>query len=142
MFDGKTLASGTAAFQLCDIIDPMLKEMIEDDSELRDTCNVRALVTFNRHRSDVDYKERDGWYTTQTLERIKAVLRHKFFSLLEGYVATDEECLRLLDQQTESKSVKPLERKLKLGKHNMAKGALPPEDVAVCSACLMGFSSC
>ena len=28
--------------------------------------------------------ERDGWYTTHALERIKTVLRHKFFSLLLG----------------------------------------------------------
>ncbi|KAI0034066.1 RNA polymerase III transcription factor IIIC subunit-domain-containing protein [Vararia minispora EC-137] len=113
VFDGLTVTSETAAFQLCDIVDPMLRKMIEDESDLRDTCN-----------------ERDGWYTTHALERIKAVLRHKFFSLLEGYVASDEECLRLLDQQAESKTVKPLDRKLKPSKHNMAKGALPPEDVA------------
>jgi general transcription factor 3C polypeptide 5 (transcription factor C subunit 1) len=41
IFDGATLTSETAAFQLCDIVDPLLKEMIEDESELRDTCNVR-----------------------------------------------------------------------------------------------------
>ena len=71
IFDGQTVTSETAAFQLCDITDPMLKEMIEADDEdsLREACN-----------------ERDGWYTTHALERIKTVLRHKFFSLLLGRV--------------------------------------------------------
>lgn len=76
-------------------------------------------------------QERDGWYTTHALERIKAVLRHKFFSLVEGYIATDEECAKLLEQQGESKTTKPITRKLRPGRHNMAKGALPPEDAAV-----------
>lgn len=33
----------TASFQLCDIIDPMLKEMIEDEQELREECDVCTL---------------------------------------------------------------------------------------------------
>ena len=52
IFDGTTVTSETAAFQLCDITDPMLQEMIEaeDEESLRDACN-----------------ERDGWYTTHAL---------------------------------------------------------------------------
>lgn len=50
IFDGVTIAKETAAFQLCDIQDPMLKEMIEKEEDLRETCDVRgyfilALVT-------------------------------------------------------------------------------------------------
>ena len=44
IFDGVTLTSETAAFQLCDITDPMLKEMIEDEQEIRDACNVSSSV--------------------------------------------------------------------------------------------------
>ncbi|KAF7355135.1 hypothetical protein MSAN_01429100 [Mycena sanguinolenta] len=84
LFDGKTMTKETASFQLCDLIDPMLKEMINDDKGLREECN-----------------ERDGWYTTHALDRIKTVLRHKFFTVLEGYPATDEDCLQLL-QATEN----------------------------------------
>ncbi|EIW61805.1 uncharacterized protein TRAVEDRAFT_163333 [Trametes versicolor FP-101664 SS1] len=114
IFDGETVTSETAAFQLCDITDAMLKEMIEDEDALRETCS-----------------ERDGWYTTHALERIKAVLRHKFFSLLLGHIATREECERLLvpDEGTEKLPQRHRHR-LKFGKHNMAKGALPPEDAA------------
>lgn len=43
IFDGVTKTSETAAFQLCDITDPMLKEMIEDEDEVRDTCNVSLI---------------------------------------------------------------------------------------------------
>lgn len=77
-------------------------------------------------------QERDGWYSTGNLERIKTVLRHKFFTLLEGEVATDEECERVLKQMSEVKSYsQTTSRKPRPGKHNMAKGALAPEDVAV-----------
>ncbi|RPD61992.1 hypothetical protein L226DRAFT_463601 [Lentinus tigrinus ALCF2SS1-7] len=116
IFDGETITSETAAFQLCDITDEMLKEMIEADDEdsLRDACN-----------------ERDGWYTTSALERIKSVLRLKFFSLLEGHVATREECEKLLvPQEGTDKLPSRYRPKLKFGKHNMAKGALRPEDAA------------
>jgi hypothetical protein len=40
IFDGKTITKETAAFQLCDITDPMLKAMIDDPDALRETCNV------------------------------------------------------------------------------------------------------
>ncbi|CAK5263051.1 unnamed protein product [Mycena citricolor] len=108
----------TASFQLCDLHDSMLQEMIEDESELREECD-----------------ERDGWYTTYALERIKTVLRHKFFTTLEGYPATDEECRQLLvasaQMPSRGKEFSNLRNvRLKLGKHNMAKGALRPEDAA------------
>ncbi|KAH9998354.1 RNA polymerase III transcription factor IIIC subunit-domain-containing protein [Russula vinacea] len=114
IFDGVTLSSDTAAFQLCDITDPMLKEMIDEEEDIRESCN-----------------ERDGWFTSRALERIKAVLRHKFFALLEDYVATDEECLKLLEQQDGTKAIRPFARRPRPGKHNMAKGAMPVEDAAV-----------
>lgn len=40
MFDGLTLTTDIAAFQLCDITDPMLKEMIDGQGELRETASV------------------------------------------------------------------------------------------------------
>ncbi|CCL99174.1 uncharacterized protein FIBRA_01189 [Fibroporia radiculosa] len=114
IFDGLTVKKETAAFQLCDIHDPMLKEMIEDEDDLRETCN-----------------ERDGWYSTHAFERIKTVLRHKFFSLLGGHIATREECEALLVPQEGTNKLPPAPRhRLRPGKHNMAKGALRPEDAA------------
>ncbi|KAJ3847681.1 RNA polymerase III transcription factor IIIC subunit-domain-containing protein [Lentinula lateritia] len=116
MFDGVNLTKETAAFQLCDITDVMLKEMIEDPDDVRDACD-----------------ERDGWYSTHALERIKAVLRLKFFSLLDGRPATDEECQAVLEQaEMESSKAVASSRnaKMRLGKHNMAKGALRPEEAA------------
>lgn len=116
IFDGKTVSKETAAFQLCDIVDPMLKEMIEDPDALRETCD-----------------ERDGWYTSHSFDIIKSILRHKFFSVLEGHPATDEECRNLLaasESTTKPSSSLHRVQKLRAGKHNMAKGALRPEDAA------------
>jgi len=77
-------------------------------------------------------QERDGWYSAHAFERIKTVLRHKFFSLLEGHIPTDEECEALLVVDPASnKATAVRSKKLRPGKHNMAKGALRPEDAAV-----------
>ena len=43
IFDGQSLTSETAVFQLCDIEDPMLMGIIRDPDALSDTCNVRIL---------------------------------------------------------------------------------------------------
>ena len=76
-------------------------------------------------------KERDGWYSSHAFEQIKTILRHKFFSLLEGHVATEEECATLLSSnQSSSKLATTRNPKLRAGKHNLAKGALRPEDAA------------
>lgn len=79
-------------------------------------------------------QERDGWYDSHAFERIKTVLRHKFFSLLEGHPVSDEECRALLVSNEGSAKATSSNRshKLRAGKHNMAKGALRPEDAAVC----------
>jgi len=114
IFDGVNVTKETAAFQLCDIHDQMLMNMIKDEDDLREVCN-----------------ERDGWYSAHAFERIKTVLRHKFFSLLEGHVATDDECETLLANDPTPNKVAPVRsKKLRPGKHNMAKGALRPEDAA------------
>lgn len=34
------MSKETAAYQLCDLHDPVLKEMVENEDDLRDTCNV------------------------------------------------------------------------------------------------------
>lgn len=77
-------------------------------------------------------KPTDGWFTSQALEKIKVVLRHKFFQLLQGHVATEEECEALLNEPPSKATMKSRAPKLRMGKHNMAKGALPPEELAVC----------
>ncbi|KZP24581.1 hypothetical protein FIBSPDRAFT_1042044 [Athelia psychrophila] len=122
IFDGVRLTQETAAFQLCDIHDPMLREMIKSEEDVREVCD-----------------EREGWYSTDAYEQIKVVLRHKFFSLLEGHIPPQEECEALLQSHIESKakSGRPVpppvvgrKRPSRVGKNNMAKGALRPEDAA------------
>jgi len=114
IFDGKTVRKETAGFQLCDIQDEMLKEMIEAEDDLREACH-----------------ERDGWYSAHSFERIKTVLRHKFFALLGGHIATREECEALLvTQEGSSKLQLPATQRIRFGRHNMAKGAMPAEDMA------------
>jgi hypothetical protein len=132
VFDGRSLNSDTAAFQLCDIVDPMLKDMVDDDDDLREVCHVSEPNAEKCYTLTIR-KDKDGWYKTEPFEQIKIILRHKFYSLLDGYVATDEECNALLipSAATGKVPVAPHSRKARHHKHNMAKGALPMEDAAV-----------
>lgn len=45
IFDGVHLTQETAAFQLCDIHDPMLSAMINSEEDIREVCDV-CLSTF------------------------------------------------------------------------------------------------
>jgi general transcription factor 3C polypeptide 5 (transcription factor C subunit 1) len=40
MFDGVILTSETAAFQLHDITDTMLKQVIDEEEDIRERCSV------------------------------------------------------------------------------------------------------
>lgn len=115
----------------------MLKQMIENanEADLRDECDVRGpeLRLFDSVFHTLLVKATDGWYTSQAIERIKIVLRHKFFQLLQGHVATEEECEALLNEPLAKATMKSRAPKLRMGKHNMAKGAMPPEELAVCA---------
>lgn len=106
--------------------------MIKNDDELRETCDVSTKLS-SQQNADHKTQERDGWYTSHSMEQIKIVIRHKFFSLLEGHIPSDEECAALLSAApSEGKTtVTPRMKRLKAGKHNMAKGAVRAEDAAV-----------
>ena len=107
--------------------------MIEGTSEdhLRDECDVRELMS-SYPPPYFCFQATDGWYTSEAIEKIKVVLRHKFFQLLQGHVATEEECEAILNEPLAKATMKSRAPKLRMGKHNMAKGALPPEELAVC----------
>ncbi|KIK61919.1 hypothetical protein GYMLUDRAFT_72966 [Collybiopsis luxurians FD-317 M1] len=92
--NGIKLTKETAAFQLCGIKDPILKEMIENPDDVCDVCNL--LIT----------KEREGSYST-----------HAFY-LLDGHPVSEEESI------TTYRTLK-----LKVEKHDMAEGAMRPEEV-------------
>lgn len=106
IFDGQTTHGETAAFQLCDLHDEFLRELVENEDDLREVCD-----------------ERTGWFSTQAFEKIKTVLRYKWNSLQMGYVPTREEC----ERQLAVPEHKPFYGS-RPTKHNMAKGAQRPED--------------
>ena len=109
------------------------------EEDLREECDVSVLPPSNLYSSLLlCIQERTGWYSTRAFERIKAILRHKFFSLLSGHVATREECERILGDVDEDRLPTRSVHALRPRKHNMAKGALRPEDAAVSSEAALG----
>ncbi|GAB1519592.1 hypothetical protein RhiTH_002660 [Rhizoctonia solani] len=78
IFDGRTLHSGAASFQLCDITDSLLVPLINDQKSVRKEPDIA-----------------DGWYTSQEFNLIKAVVRRKHFNLLQGKIIEDKDCADL-----------------------------------------------
>jgi hypothetical protein len=93
IFDGRTLHSGAASFQLCDITDSLLVPLINDEKSVRkepDVCHV--LFSFSlANLSQIA----DGWYTSHEFNLIKAVVRRKHFNLLQGKIIEDKDCADL-----------------------------------------------
>ncbi|CAE6524612.1 unnamed protein product [Rhizoctonia solani] len=78
IFDGRSLHSGAASFQLCDITDSLLVPLIKDEKSVRKEPDIA-----------------DGWYTCHEFSLIKAVVRRKHFNLLQGKVIEDKDCADL-----------------------------------------------
>ncbi|KAF8605517.1 hypothetical protein BDV93DRAFT_439107 [Ceratobasidium sp. AG-I] len=89
IFDGETLHSGAASFQLCDITDSLLVSMIHDEEAIRQEPDVS-----------------DGWYTAKEFGFIKAVVRRKHFNLLQGKVISDKDCADLFVLSSSNKTAR------------------------------------
>lgn len=69
LFDGKTMRLDGKVWQICDVLDPLLKSLIDIDV-LRDDCDVVS----------------DGWYTNGTLAKIRVIMKAKVSKILAGEV--------------------------------------------------------
>ncbi|KAL7410366.1 RNA polymerase III transcription factor IIIC subunit-domain-containing protein [Mrakia frigida] len=67
LFDGETLHKEFSGFQLCDIVEPQLAAMIEDEDNMEEF-----------------FDGEDGWYKPSRLRLIKRLLRAKFVYLREN----------------------------------------------------------
>ncbi|KNE66689.1 hypothetical protein AMAG_11189 [Allomyces macrogynus ATCC 38327] len=67
LFDGQRLHQMTSLFQLCDLTDPILKELVDSEEYLRETCHPV-----------------DGWYYRGVILKLRARLRAKRAALASG----------------------------------------------------------
>ena len=67
IFDGERVALNGKLWQMCDITDPFLRTLLGRNS-LRNTCHTQI----------------DGWYTNGLWAKIRTVMKHKIYALLEG----------------------------------------------------------
>ncbi|KAL8669705.1 MAG: hypothetical protein Q9168_005716 [Polycauliona sp. 1 TL-2023] len=69
IFDGRKVGLDGKVWQLCDITDPMLREMLETDA-LRDECHEMS----------------DGWYPNGTMAKLRVIMKAKIQMILGGNV--------------------------------------------------------
>ncbi|EIW69414.1 hypothetical protein TREMEDRAFT_68676 [Tremella mesenterica DSM 1558] len=80
IFDGQVLNRHRPDYQLCDIEDPLIRRYINKQSAWMDKCDPR-----------------DGWYATQTMDIIKALVRHKFIRIRKtGLSPSAAECAEII----------------------------------------------
>lgn len=80
MFDGKKVYAEGKVWQLCDVTDPLLAQLIAT-TELRDRCHLWY----------------DGWYYNAWLAKIKAIMRQKIMAIRKGESVDDAMFNRLME---------------------------------------------
>ncbi|KAK7205291.1 RNA polymerase III transcription factor IIIC subunit-domain-containing protein [Myxozyma melibiosi] len=83
VFDGVHLPSGRS-FQLCDISDPVLSELLANSS-MRETPT-----------------EHDGWYKATTMSKLRRLVRVKLKALYVGQVVKQMEVAKILEEESQS----------------------------------------
>lgn len=94
LFDGQTIHSTVGNYQLCDISDPLIKNLIHAPEAALETCSARL----------------EGWFEPESMEQIRNVLRRKFIGLCQGREVTDQDCADLLG---DPKAIKEAKAKVK-----------------------------
>ncbi|SGY33971.1 BQ5605_C002g01574 [Microbotryum silenes-dioicae] len=84
-FDGQNLYSPIANFQLIDISDPLLVELIHSPEAIAETCSA----------------DLEGWYKRPYFEQMRLVLKRKFAGLVNGIIVGSEQCRDLLGDPRE-----------------------------------------
>ncbi|ORZ40017.1 RNA polymerase III transcription factor IIIC subunit-domain-containing protein [Catenaria anguillulae PL171] len=81
VFDGVHVNDETSVFQFCDLVDPLLKELVDTQEYLRDTCDPF-----------------DGWYYRGLILKLRARLRNKRLALATGepYVPPPEDYMEVV----------------------------------------------
>ncbi|KAL8911025.1 MAG: hypothetical protein Q9171_003729 [Xanthocarpia ochracea] len=79
VFNGRTVGLDGKVWQLCDITDPLLRNMLETDT-LRDECHELS----------------DGWYPNGIMAKVRVVMKAKIHMILTGNVDDAEQNKELL----------------------------------------------
>ena len=91
LFTGKEVGTKVVCYSFVDIVDPMIRKLI-DESPLRETFHVCSYLT-----NVGNGQENDGWYPTETLLRVRKIMRAKLLALREGRIPNDEEFIPILE---------------------------------------------
>ena len=79
MFDGRNVSLDGKVWQICDITDPLLKDVLSTTA-VRTTCHIKG----------------DGWFHNGTIAKAKIVMKFKIHSILNGQIPNDADYLNVV----------------------------------------------
>lgn len=88
LFDGVTVSKDGKIWQVCDISEPFLKNLLST-ANLRKECHVSALIPLPVVALTQFQNERDGWYHNGTWAKAKIIMKAKIAAILDGVPPND-----------------------------------------------------
>ena len=88
LFDGVTVSMDGKIWQVCDITEPFLKDLLAT-TKLRKECHVSAMIPLPFSSLTSLQTERDGWYHNGTWAKAKIIMKAKMAAILDGVTSKD-----------------------------------------------------
>ena len=88
LFDGVTVSKEGKIWQVCDISEPLLKNIFST-TNLRKECHVSNVIFSCRPALMRFQSERDGWYHNGTWAKAKIIMKAKIAAILDGVPPND-----------------------------------------------------
>ena len=88
LFDGVTVSTDGKIWQVCDITEPFLKDLLST-TKLRKECHVSAMIPLPFSSLTSLQTERDGWYHNGTWAKAKIIMKAKMAAIMDGVTPKD-----------------------------------------------------
>ena len=88
LFDGMTVSTDGKIWQVCDISDPFLKNLLSTKN-LRKECHVSVVILLPYPILIHFQSERDGWYHNGTWAKAKIIMKAKLAAIKDGVPPND-----------------------------------------------------
>lgn len=97
LFDGVTVSKDGKIWQVCDISEPFLKDLLST-TKLRKDCHVSAVIPLHFSLLTHLQIERDGWYHNGTWAKAKIIMKAKIAAIMDSVPSNDAAFAKVADE--------------------------------------------